>query len=248
MRRACVMFAIPLFASALRADDAEARALVARAVKAVGGAEKLAKFKAAKWKGEGKLRVNETTVVGIEGTWSIQLPERQRLDLTADFGARAMITFAVDGDRGAWQKSGESVSDFSADRFAEQRENMYGQWLVGLPGLADPSVTLHPPAEVKFEGRPATVMRVSSKGRRDVFLTFDKATGLAVQSETRVKDLFAPDGEMDEVTVYSDYKDFDGFKFPTKVVVKRDGKVYMEAVRSEFQFVDKFDDNFFTKP
>ena len=48
--------------------------------------------------------------------------------------------------------------------------------------------------------------------------------------------------------VYSDYKDFDGIKRPTKIEAKRDGKDFWKAEVTEFKVLDKVDPQTFAEP
>jgi hypothetical protein len=50
-----------------------------------------------------------------------------------------------------------------------------------------------------------------------------------------------------EVT-FSDYKEVDGAKVPAKVVIKRDGKPFVEGEMKNLKTVTKFDDSTFAKP
>ena len=64
-------------------------------------------------------------------------------------------------------------------------------------------------------------------GKRPIVtLYFDKETGLLVKREATVKDLGTDDKEVLEEAVISDYKEADGRKYHTRVVVTRDGKTY----------------------
>ena len=47
---------------------------------------------------------------------------------------------------------------------------------------------------------------------------------------------------------YSDYKDFEGIKRPTKIKCNRDGKDFWNAEVTEFKVLDKVDPQTFAEP
>ena len=65
--------------------------------------------------------------------------------------------------------------------------------------------------------------------------------------EHRAKDEQA-NAEVDQEAILSDYKDFDGTKMPTKVVVKRDCKLFVEAEVQDLKPAEKLDKSTFAKP
>src|SRR5262249_33308325 len=86
---------------------------------------------------------------------------------------------------------------------------------------------LAPLGEVAVDGRPARGVKVSREGHRDVDLYFDREKSLLVKTQTRVKD---DDGqEVTEETFLSDYKEAQGTNQAMKVVVQRDGELYVES-------------------
>src|SRR5262249_34844046 len=83
--------------------------------------------------------------------------------------------------------------------------------------------------EAKVEDKPAIGVRVTSKGKKDITLFFDKKTNLLAKIEHRTID--ATSGkEINEERVILEYKkNKDGVPLPKKVAVKRDGKAFLEA-------------------
>ena len=77
-------------------------------------------------------------------------------------------------------------------------------------------------------------------------LYFDTKTGLLLKSETRVKDESGQ--EMTQESFFTHYKEFDGLKRPAKVVIKRDGKDFLNMDVSEYKLVEKLDDGEFAMP
>jgi hypothetical protein len=228
-------------AATTRADDqAEARAVIDKAIKAQGGEDKLTRFRNMTW--------NETgTYYGMgdgvpyTASYATQSPTRFRMDI------KDVFLMVFDGDKG-WIRMGDDTTEMNAEQVAEQKEDLYAGNLTTLLPLKDKSVTLALIKEAKVGDRPAVGVKVSSKGHRDVSLFFDKETGLLIKSETRVKAQEMGGKEVTQESLYSDHKDVDGLKVPFKVVISRDGKKFVEATHSDLKFPQKLDDKLFAKP
>lgn len=228
-----------------RADDqAEASRVIAKAIDAHGGAAKLAKFKAVEWKAKGTFHGpmgpgEFTTQVAV------QFPDKSRFDVAAGDGFG--FVSVLNGDKG-WAKFGEDQHEMDKGAIDEVKENLYVMWLTTAAPLADKTLTLKPLGESKVDERPVLGVLVSQPGHRDVSLFFDKETGLLSKMATRAKDLFQGGKEIDSEEIYSDYKEFDGVKRPTKVKELKDGKTSVEETRSDYKQSEKLDDKAFEKP
>src|SRR5262249_18415720 len=101
-------------------------------------------------------------------------------------------------------------------------------------------------AEEKVDDKPTNGVRVSHQGHRDILLHFDKETGLLVKVDETIKD--ESDVERKQETFFKDYGTFAKIKIPTKVIVKRDGEGYFDAVVTDYQEMNKLPDKTFEKP
>jgi hypothetical protein len=232
--------------SPARADDqADALKIIDKAIKAVGDEAKLAKMPASTWKMKGTFH-GMGAEIPYTGDGAMQLPDKSRLALSFDAGGQ-QFTFVMvfNGDKG-WMKINDMAMDMDADRVAEQKESMHVNQVVRLVPLKDKAFALSPAGESKLDAKTVVGVRVSSKGHRDVNLYFDKDSGLLVKSDTQVKDDAGQ--EVKQETFYSDYKETDGVKHPTKVVIKRDGMLYIEGENSDWKPAEKLDDQLFTQP
>ncbi len=219
----------------------EPQALVSRAIQASGGEAKLAKVKAGTWKETGTY-YGMGEGVPYQGNYAQQLPDKHRMEIVGFF------TRIVNGDKGWIIDQGGNVQEMPKEELDEMRESLYGHGVARLVGLKDKAFTLTPAGEAQVEGQTAFAVNVASKGHRDVKLFFDKKTGLLVKLERRAK---APEQGNQEVTaeiIYSNHKDVNGVKIPTKILVKHDGKKLVEAEHSDFKFEDKLDEKLFSKP
>jgi hypothetical protein len=230
-----------------RADDAaDAKALVEKAIKAHGGQDKLAKFTGHTVKFKGNFH-GMGQAIPMTGEVSTQGNDKIRVDVEVEAGGmKFRIINVFDGEKG-WNKIGDMLMELDKDLVAEAKEQTYVGWVETLAPLKDKQFTLATVGEIKVDNRPALGVKVSSKGRRDVDLYFDKETGLLVKRESRVKD----EGSGQEVTEEafpSEYKDVQGTKQAMKFVIKRDGKLYLDGEASELQLSEKLDASLFTKP
>jgi hypothetical protein len=234
------------FAGAIRADDqADAKAIIDKALKAMGGADKVAKFKAGSWKAkatgeEGGNKITLTT----EATW--QGLDKIRVDADAEFnGMTKKALFVINGDKG-WMKHDEMVRDAPEGELPVIKEAFYALRMPHLlPGLKDKAFTLSPLGETKVNDKPAVGITVAHKDHKDVSVHFDKETGLPVKSEVRVTN---PGGKEFAIEyVYSDFKETDGVKHPMKITIKADREEVVVEV-NEIKAKDKVEESEFAKP
>jgi hypothetical protein len=246
---AAVVIGSALFAPALvRADDeADMKALIEKAIKAHGGAEKLTKHKTVQIKIKGKVYA---VMCGLEytGEMSVQLPGQVRSDISFTImGMNFTVIQALNGDKG-WTSINGKVDDLSKEAIAEAKEGMYFQWVASLYPLTEKEFTFAPLGESKVGDKEAVGVKVSRKDHRDMNLYFDKKTNLLLKIEHQAKDVMAGTAEFNQETFYEDYKEADGMQRANKILIKRDGKDYVDAETTEYKALDKLDDKEFDKP
>jgi hypothetical protein len=237
-----------IFSTLVRADDeADAKALLDKAIKARGGADTLSKFKAATVKMKGKYYGMGD---GIDFTLerSSQFPDRSRVEISGEAnGQKFSFTQVLQGDKG-WNASEGASQELSKEDLAETKENLYAEWVTQLYPLTAKEYKLAPLGESKVGDKEAIGLKVSRKDHRDINLYFDKKTSLLVKREATIKDMMNGGKEVAEEVLYDDYKEKDGVKYPAKVVVNRDGKKYVESETTEYKPAEKIDDKTFEKP
>jgi hypothetical protein len=239
-------FVLAIAAPARADDEADARKIIEKAVKAHGGQEKLDKLPGGVIKFKGTFH-GTGEGIAVSGEVASQGSDKHRVDMEIDAGGMKFpIVIVVAGDKG-WTKLGKDVKEFDKDELKEAQEEAYSGWVATLAPLKDKQFKLATLGEIKVEKRPAVGVKVSSKGHRDVELYFDKETGLLVKAETRVKDEMSGQ-EVAEESFPSEYKDVQGTKQAMKFVVKRNGKLFMEGEASEVKLYEKLDDSLFKKP
>jgi hypothetical protein len=246
-------FLLPLAAVALlsgpaggaRAGDG-VRAVIDRAIQAVGGAERIDRVKAGRTQTRGTLHRGGKTFDFTQETF-YQWPDQFKGVLALEGGGKKLtITTVSSGDKGWVNFAGRTkeLEDRALDEANEER-NLAN--IGRLTSLSDRTFELAALAEVTMTGRPTVGVKVMSRGYRDVSLYFDKNTGLLVMTQRYGVD--ASSGkEFREEKVLSDYRDVDGLKSPRRVVIYRDGKTYMEVEVTGVKYLEKLDESVFAKP
>ena len=228
------------------AGQVEARALIEWAVKAHGGAEKLAKLRAVRRKMKGTLWVNgEAVPVAVERI--DQLPGRSRVTQELEFEGQPVTIVSVLNGGKAWNSFNGDTQEARAEFRARRQEEMHALLVESLvPLLKRRGFGLAHLGEIKVSGRAAVGVKVTAEGRPDVDLYFDKGSGLLVKSAYRGQDEF--EREVLRECFLSAYKETAGLKRPTKFQVLQDGVKASEHEVVETTFEEKFEESEFAKP
>ena len=222
----------------LRAD--EPKEIIEKAIKAGGGEEKLAKFKAHTWAAKGTY-YGAGDGMPYTAEYAVQFPDKIRVEI------KNVFTLVLNGDKG-WMKMGDDAQEMSAEQLAEQKEQQHAGYVTTLLPLKGQGYTLTALGDSKAGDRPVVGVKVSSKGHRDVSLYFDKETHLLLKGEWIVKAQEEGGKEVTQETLYGDYQDVQGAKLPMKVTINREGKKYVEGENSDLKAVEKPDEKMFGKP
>lgn len=236
-----LMLAAPLS----RADDrSQALAVIDKAIDAHGGESKLTKARqmVRTAKGVQELFGNKNQFSTEQTT---QLPERFRdaIDYEAG-GQKARLIFVLNSDKG-WQSIDGVPMELPKDRADELREEAYVIWLTTLVPLKDKSISVSPLPEGKVLGQPASVIKVISKGHTDVKLYFDAKTGLLVKLDRAARQAGLT---INKEYFFSNHKEFDGVKLPTKYVELISGNKSIDLTISDYKFPNSVPDKLFGKP
>ncbi len=226
--------------TAARADDPKAKAILDKAVKALGGEEKLAKIEAFSWKA--KVTYNRGGQAGREMDADVVF---NGLDhMRRAYGVNLVV---LAGDKG-WRKVRDTLQELSAESIAGEKRSIYLQVIpVILLPLKRNDFTYEAAGEGKVGDKPALALKITSRDGNDFTLFFDKETGLPVKEVAKVA---VPGGrEATAETTFSDYKEFGGIKKATRIEVKSIGfGSGFSQVITEFKVLDKVDENTFAEP
>jgi hypothetical protein len=239
-----ILGALPLSAGAGQADDAT-QAIIDKAIKAHGGAAKLAERKATQLKSKGHLELQG----GLDFTQELFLQggkfkEAMHLQVA---GQQVNVTTVFDGTKGWMTVNDDETKELDGKILDEVKEAGYVARLTRLILLKDKSIEFLPLGEVLVNDRPAVGVKVTCKGHRDVNVFFDKETGLLVKIERRAVDPMSGT-EVTEERIFKEHQDVGGMKVAKRVLVNRDGKKFLELEVVEAKFPDNLDDSEFAKP
>jgi hypothetical protein len=236
-----------LGAPARAAESKDATAVLDKAIKALGGEEKLAKLKAATWKGKGTISfgdndnefTSQTTVEGLD---------HFRQEFEGEFmGNKVKGVTVLVGDKG-WRDFGGMKMEMDKDAVANEKRNVYLQLVaatvVPLKGKGFKVEGLA--GEEKVGGKPAVGLKVTGPDGKDFKLYFDKESGLPVKQVAKVVGFMGE--EFTQETTLGNYKDFGGIKKATKVESTRDGQKFLAQQITEFKALDKVDPKTFAEP
>jgi hypothetical protein len=248
MRRSAwvvVLAGLLLAQSAARAQsEEEARAVIAKAVQAHGGEEKLTRLRAVGTRTLGTMYVNNDSVPFTAET-TVQVPGQVKNVLECELqGKKRRIVQVINGDRVMRSVDGQA-QPLPEEVVAEMHELLHAQRIQTLvPLLRDSTYRLTLLGAGQVNDRPAWGVRVAAAGHRDVVLHFDRATGLLVEAERHTLD----PGTLKEVAqaeYFSDYREVEGLRRPMKVCVFRGGKRFLDGEVTDVRFYDHLADSVF---
>jgi hypothetical protein len=217
-----------------------------KAIKA-HGAEKAPKDKKAS-----TFKVNGTVhTMGMDleftGEYQTQEPGKIRQVINATvMGTDFERLVVINGDKG-WARVQGTTSDLGKVALEAAKEEFYAGRVAELTGLKDKGYKLAVLAEKKVGDRPAVGISVAHEGHKDIFLYFDKETGMLVMSEWQAVDGNSGQ-EYKREERYGNYKVVDGVKRPHKLDILRDGEKFAEAEVTEYKMLQKLDDSTFERP
>jgi hypothetical protein len=229
-----------------RAADKDTDAVLDKAIKALGGADNLAKAKAATWKTKGTL-----TIMGTDNAFTthatVQGLDHFRQEFEGEFGGNKVEGVGViAGDKG-WRKFGDNTMAMDKDALGNEKRTVYLNVVpMTILPLKDKGFKVEAAGEEKVADKPAAVLKVTGPDGKDFKLYFDKESGLPVKLVAKVVGFMGD--EFTQETTYGDYKEMGGIKKATKVQSKRDGEKFIDATVTEFRPLEKVDAKTFEEP
>jgi hypothetical protein len=250
---ACIFLTIFVGGFTSAQDQSGPRELLEKAMKAMGGEEKLTKFKAASWKFRGKGYGPEGVATTV-GECFRHGADQYRCDAEWEFeGKRVKFTEVINRNDGWVRNTAGTFAIGEEEEFSEiKTQQLYLRWLTTLVPLKDKLFTLSSGGELKVGDRMTSCLLVSREGYRDVLLCFDKESCLLIRSEMPVKVQRGSDAEIGKLliqeTYFSDYKEAETVRYASKMTTKIDGKLRSEVEITEFKPHEMLSEIHFAKP
>jgi hypothetical protein len=233
------IFVLGFGAQARAADDKDTKAILDKAIKALGGEDKLSKVKAFQSKGKGKITFGDMeNDFTIEST--VQGLDHCRQIFEGEFGGNKVRgEMVLAGDKG-YRDFGGMKMEFDKDNLVNEKRTIYLQVLpMTLLPLKDKEYKLEAAAEEKVGDKAAVGVKVTGPDKKDFTIYFDKESGLPVKLVAKVVGFMGD--EFVQETMFAGFKEFDGIKKATKIENHRDGKKFLEQEITEFKVLDKVD-------
>lgn len=223
------------------ADDKNAQAILEKAIKALGGQDKLSQIKAATWQIQGKITSNGNDSE-YTSTLTVQGLDRFRATFESEFNGRKFKIVTVLAGAKGWRKAGVRKMEIGKSELADQRRAVYLELVPMFPvSLQDKGFKIAAGGETKIGDKPSIGLKVTGPEGKDFHLYFSKDSGLPIMLTAKMIGFT-------EETTFADYKEFAGIKIATKVVSKRDGEKFMQSQITEFKVLDKVDPKTFEEP
>jgi hypothetical protein len=249
--RYCLLSCVAIAAStgivAAAGSDTEARSLLARALKAHGGEETLARFKGLRL----RLKISYEGVrqFSYQHDWLFSAPDQFRDTGDGYYLGRKLTTvYATDG-KNTWSLIEGRTEDMDQTFSGPFKDNVHLLHVLRLTPLQSKDFELTSLGETKVEGKTAAGLRVRSTGQKDIALFFDRESGLLVKSERKVYNT-ETEREGQEERYYKDYPKKEALQalpFPRKIVVKIDDKTVEYDDILKVTFLEKVDETVFRR-
>lgn len=230
-----------------RADEKDAKAIVDKGIKALGGEEKFTKSAVYSWKSKGTIKFGENESE-FTSQATFQGVDHYRGEFDGKFGDNEVkgVT-VVKGDKG-WRKFNEQGNELEGDALVNEKHRINIQVVpTTLVDLNGKGFKLESVAEEKIGDKPAVGIKVTGPEGKDFTLYFDKESGLPVKLVAQVAG-FGNGEDFTQETTFSDYKDFAGIKKATKTSSTRNGEKFVDVEITEFKLLDKVPDGTFDEP
>lgn len=229
-----------------RAQD-EAKAVLAKAMKAHGGEARVSKYPALHLKAKGAMELMGMNLsFTTEG--DVHFPDKVRSSVELQINNQAFTVVQVYDGKKAWAKiMGQTKELDDAKELEEFKETMHARRVTSLIGLGGKDHTISLVGDAKVKDQDAVAVRVACKGKRDISLFFDKKTHLLIKAEYRALSPITKQ-EVNQEEFYSDYKEIDGIQTAMKAVIHHDEKRFMEFEFTEVRYLERLDAAVFAKP
>jgi hypothetical protein len=233
--------------SPARSDESDPKAILDKAIRALGGEEKLQKAEMATWKVKETITFNENNQLKMQAT--VQGLDRYRSEYQGEFNGKAIKGVNVLNGNKGWRKVNDTKTEF--DERAVAKMKRFESWHLSPPRLLplkDQGVRIAPGGEQRVNRGPAVGIKATGLDSTDLTLYLDRQSGLPVMLVAKILGPGDDEFPREMTYIYSDYKDFDGIKRPTKIEAKRNGKDFWKAEVTEFKVLDKVDSKTFAEP
>ncbi len=243
---ACLAILASGLGTSIQADDETAKATLDKAIKALGGEEKLAKVEAFTWKSKGKFIINGSDN-NFNSHVTVQGFDQYRSEFEGEFNGNAVKGVTVLKGKKGWRKFGDQLMEMDDDQVANEKRSIY---LLIIPttlvALKDKKFEISTASQEKVGDKPAVSIKVKGPDGKDFTIYFDKESSVPIKLVAKMTGFMGEEFTME--TSFANYKDFDGIQKATRIESNRDGEKFLDAELTEFKIIDKVDASTFDEP
>ena len=221
------------------AQSADTGTLVAEAVRAKGGLEKLRSIRTVRAESTawidgpgGRVEIRTTTY--------IRYPDAFRVDARTPAGPVSQLL----AGGSYWVEDGRGVREAPPALAAEMQGAIHRDAIALLPRLAATEVRMTR-TSARLAGREMPAIEVSNPGGTPVTLIFDPDTRLIAGQRYTLE---SPAGPVAAEETFSDYRDVDGLKVAFRTVLQRAGAPRVERIVTRFAYNVPLDPALFARP
>lgn len=228
------------------AADAEiqpgVKAVIVRAIDALGGMERLSLHRADKVKTKGTIQFAGVEAKFQSETW-VQLPDSMKSSQDIEVKGKTFKIVQVCNKGDVLMQINNQPQKAEAAIAQQIQDTMRLAKLIRLVPLLDaPQLSFEDLGMVRVGERPARAIRIRERNCPDVVLAFDEQTGYLVKSEV-VREF--GNKKVVQEDFFFDFRDVSGFKRPVKLQSFRDGKKILDAELVEVRYFEKLDPSAF---
>jgi hypothetical protein len=230
----------------------DAGAVVAKAVKALGGASGIQKLRTAQvdytlaiFGNAGFMGIPGGMSATVEETYDLPRRIKKVVDATANGMGKGRVSWAIDGQRLWTVADGKPVH--VQGPVADPESTFRPFQVIELLAQDDLAHwSLPPPGAVKDDDSIAVIATNKATGGEVTFY-FDKSTALLLRVAGK-RTLPKSPVEVDQVTEFSSYKEIDGVQLPMEQTMIHDGKKTAHLRVTDVHFFDHMEDYQFASP
>jgi hypothetical protein len=223
--------------SLVRGED-RAELVLDKAIKALGGRERLTKVEAFSWKAKW-IRGSRSS----ESQVTMQGLDHWRHEFRND---SFHVVQLVSGDRG-WSTLGSVTRRMMGDELALYKQGVYLEAIpVTLVAIKTKGFKYKAADDEKVGDKPTSVLKVTGPDGKEFMLYFDKESGLPVKEVAKMLDFQGR--PFSSETSFADFKEFDGIKKATRLEVKNNVRIEHVLEVTEFKVLDKVVPETFFEP
>ena len=221
------------------ANSTKAQKILMKAVEAAGGLESIKKIENFSIKTRNFITQTQTKTELIV-TEIAQLPDKTKQIMKLPKGERIQV---LDGNAG-WKQIGPNVSDLSPAEIREMKKGLFRDTINIFKKSDSGKLELQYLSEETIAGKTNHVLQIKDHTGEFFNLYIDAKTFLISKKAYHGTSTV---GLATLEEIYSDYQEADGIKLPFKIVVRANGRRFIESEVIEVKFNLELDEYFFLR-